>query len=107
SAPVASGALAAVGSSEPAAGSDATTGDCGARPGELVGYWYAGERPPGGAGEVVVLPHAVNVRAAYPEPANRFDARTPVRCVLGAGARVRLSADPIPVPRDSWWVPLI
>src|SRR5690606_36610154 len=108
-------ALAAVGYVEPAAvpsvaaapGPDAASGDCGARPGELVGYWYAGEQPPGDAGEVAVLSHAVNVRAAYPDATNRFDARAPVRCVLGAGSRVRLSKEPIPVPRESWWVPLI
>lgn len=86
---------------------DGGAGDCGARPGELVGYWYAGERPPGSAGEVVVMPHAVNVRADYPDADNQFDARAPVRCVIGAGTRVRLSADPIPVPRESWWVPLV
>lgn len=104
-------ALAAAGYVEPdtitASGSEtAAAGDCGTRPGELIGYWYAGPQPPGHAGEVVVVPHSVNVRADYPDTHNHFDARAPVRCVLGAGARVRLSREPIPVPRESWWVPL-
>lgn len=72
----------------------------------IVGYWYAGAQPPGRAGDLVVVPHAVNVRADYPNRGNRFDARSTVRCVLEAGDTVRLSRDPIAVPKDRYWVPL-
>lgn len=70
------------------------------------GYWYAGGERPGQAGEEVVLSHAVNVRADYPDRHNAYDARAPVRCVLQQGERVRLTRDPILVPGGKWWVPL-
>jgi hypothetical protein len=72
----------------------------------VVGYWYAGENAPGAAGEVVVMDHSVNVRADYPDHHNAYDARSSVRCQLANGDKIRLTADPILVPGDRYWVPL-
>ena len=75
--------------------------------GGVVGYWYAGEMAPGTAGETVTVPHAVNVRADYPDVHNNFDARAHINCVLQEGDVVRLSRDPILVPADRYWIPLM
>ena len=72
----------------------------------VVGYWYAGESAPGAAGEVVVVPHSVNVRADYPDRHNSYDARAAIRCQLASGDRIQLTAEPILVPGDRYWVPL-
>jgi hypothetical protein len=72
----------------------------------VVGYWYAGEAAPGEAGEVVVVPHSVNVRADYPDRHNSYDSRAAVRCQLASGDRIQLTAEPILVPGDRYWVPL-
>jgi len=73
----------------------------------VVGYWYAGDTAPGIAGETVTVPHAVNVRADYPDVHNNFDARAHINCVLQEGDVVRLSKDPILVPADRYWIPLV
>ena len=75
--------------------------------GELVGYWYAGEEPPGTQGCTVTLGHAVNVRVDYPDVHNRFDARSTVTCVLQEGDVVRLTAAAVKVPGNAYWIPLI
>ncbi|NCG18531.1 MAG: hypothetical protein GWP91_05920 [Rhodobacterales bacterium] len=75
--------------------------------GELVGYWYAGEEPPGTQGSTVTLGHAVNVRVDYPDVHNRFDARSTVTCVLQEGDVVRLTAAAVKVPGNAYWIPLI
>ena len=84
---------------------DTVPGRCGGGPGEVVGYWYAGATAP--TGEVLTMPETVNVRAAYPERANDWDARSPIRCVLHAGDLVRLSQQPVHVDGDRYWVPLV
>ncbi len=80
---------------------------CKGQAGEIVGYWYAGATAPGAAGDTITVPQDVNVRADYPDKHNGYDARTPVRCTLGAGDRITLGADPILVPGDRYWVPLV
>lgn len=80
-------------------------GRCGGGPGEVVGYWYAGTTPP--RGDVHTLAQTVNVREAYPARGNAWNARAPVRCVLDAGDRVRLSMRPVHVDGDRYWVPLV
>ncbi len=84
----------------------ASLGDCVGRPDEQIGWWYAGTQRPGQAGDVIELAAGVNVRAYPPSASNHFDSRGPVRCVLPEGARIRLTADALSVPKDSWWVPL-
>ncbi len=79
---------------------------CAEGPEGLVGYWYAGADRPGGAGDLVEVPHEINVRADYPDEHNRFNARAEVQCILQPGEMVRLSVDPIRVPGDAYWVPL-
>jgi len=79
---------------------------CRGRPGELVGYWYAGRVSPGKAGDRITVPQDLNVRADYPDRHNNFDARTSVRCTLAEGAPLVLSAAPIAVPGGAYWVPL-
>ncbi|MFT5682869.1 MAG: hypothetical protein ACI8RZ_003793 [Myxococcota bacterium] len=83
-----------------------STGRCRAGKGTLIGYWYAGAERPGGAGSSVSIPVTVNVRADYPDEHNRFNARADIRCVLHQGDRLTLTADPIRVPGQRYWVPL-
>ena len=78
-----------------------------AKSGAVVGYWYAGAVAPGQAGSTIEIDSSVNVRADYPDRHNDYDARSDVRCVLKAGDLVRLSKDPIMVPGDRYWVPLV
>ncbi len=86
--------------------SRASTGRCRAGQGELIGYWYAGADAPGAAGATISVPVTVNVRADYPDEHNRFNARADVQCVLLEGDRLTLTADPIRVPGQRYWVPL-
>ncbi|MEC7946689.1 MAG: effector-associated domain EAD1-containing protein [Myxococcota bacterium] len=81
-------------------------GRCTVEGGGIVGYWYAGRTAPAAAGETLVMPNSVNVRADYPDKHNRFDARTALRCTLSVGDKVRLTAEPIAVPGGAFWVPL-
>lgn len=83
-----------------------STGRCRAGSGELIGYWYAGADAPGSAGSTISVPVTVNVRADYPDEHNRFNARADVQCVLHEGDRITLTADPIRVPGQRYWVPL-
>ncbi len=48
----------------------------------------------------------VNVRSKYPSRANGFNKRAPVRCILKRGDKVRLTAEPILVPGNHYWVPI-
>ena len=79
---------------------------CRGAPGELVGYWYAGATPPGGKGDRITVPRDLNVRADYPDRHNNYDRRAPIRCTLGVGQSLVLTADPIAVPGGAYWVPL-
>ena len=101
------------GSSQPAASKAAATatdadwvGNCRGQEGELVGYWYAGSASPGKKGDIITIPRDLNVRADYPDSHNNYDRRTPIRCTLGVGKKLELTADPIAVPGDAYWVPL-
>lgn len=82
-------------------------GRCGGSRGEVVGYWYAGEERPGQKGTTIEMDGAVNVRADYPDVHNGFEKRSAVKCVLQSGDRVTLEAEPIRVPGDAYWVPLV
>ena len=81
-------------------------GRCTTREGGVVGYWYAGRTSPGAQGATITVAQAVRVRSDYPDVHNQFNARAPIRCFLTPGDTVRLSAAPIHVPGDAWWVPL-
>ena len=74
--------------------------------GDFIGYWYAGEKNPGAVGQVVDVELGVNVRKDYPDAHNNFDKRTKVRCILKRGDKVKLTAAPILVPGNRYWVPL-
>lgn len=71
----------------------------------LVGYWYAGEEPPGSAGTDWTMPETVNVRAAYPSDDNHWSSKSEVRCVLPVGTPVKLG-EPVRVPPGHWWIEL-
>lgn len=73
---------------------------------DFIGYWYAGETSPGLKGEVVTVQLGVNVRQDYPGLHNDFNKRSKVRCILKRGDKVKLTAAPILVPGDRFWVPL-
>lgn len=74
--------------------------------GDFVGYWYAGKKVPGAIGEVINVEVGANVRSKYPNPKNGFEKRAPVRCILKRGDKVKLTAAPILVSGDHYWVPL-
>jgi hypothetical protein len=76
------------------------------KPSDFIGYWYAGDASPGAVGQTVTVEIGVNVRADYPDVHNNFDKRTKVRCILKRGDKVKLTAAPILVPGDRFWVPL-
>ena len=76
------------------------------KPGDFIGYWYAGDESPGAMGQTITVALGVNVRADYPDVHNNFDKRTKVRCILKRGDKVKLTAAPILVPGDRFWVPL-
>ena len=82
-------------------------GRCTLKEGGVVGYWYAGENRPGASGQTITMEYSVNVRADYPDAHNGFNARSPVRCGLLTGDTVKLSQDPILVPGDRYWVPIL
>jgi hypothetical protein len=73
---------------------------------DIVGFWYAGAAHPGAPGDVVTLERSMNVRVDYPDRHNDFDARARIACVLHPGDQVTLSAEPIRVPPNRYWVPL-
>ena len=79
---------------------------CNVGRGELAGYWYAGAEPPGAKGDTIVVETTANVRVDYPDTHNDYDARARVRCLIVAGDHITLSADPIAVPGERYWVPL-
>lgn len=71
-----------------------------------VGWWYAGEKSPGKAGDIITLASSVNVRTDYPRKENRYSMRGKVLCSPQAGTRQRLSANPVDVGGGNWWVPV-
>ena len=75
-------------------------------PGDFIGYWYAGRDAPGAVGEIIDVTLGLNVRSKYPNGKNGFNKRAPVRCILKRGDKVKLTAAPILVPGDHYWVPL-
>ena len=79
---------------------------CKGEPGTLVGYWYAGRESPGQKGDEITVPRDLNVRADYPDSHNDYNRRAEIRCTLGVGQSLVLTADPIRVPGDAYWVPL-
>jgi hypothetical protein len=79
---------------------------CEGPPGEVIGYWYAGETSPGGVGADYTVDGGLNVRVDYPDVHNDFDARSALVCTLGHGWRLRLGHEPIAVPGGAYWVPL-
>lgn len=80
---------------------------CRAPEGQLVGWWWAGEKP-GEAGETITLDVSANVRADYPRPENRYRMSRPILCTLTPGTRQRLSRAPQDAGRGhDWWVPLV
>ena len=79
---------------------------CSGEPGELVGYWYAGRESPGSKGDQIKVPRDHNVRVDYPDRHNNYNRRAKIRCTLGVGQDLVLTADPIRVPGDAYWVPL-
>ena len=91
-----------VGSSSP----DRRRFKCHGRPGEAVGYFYAGRHSPGVPGASFEMKRNVNVRVSYPSEANGWDKGSLIRCVLTPGDRVTLSARPIALPGGHYWVPV-
>jgi len=81
-------------------------GRCDTASGELIGYWYAGRDAPGVSGQAITVPMSVNVRNDYPDRHSGFNKRAPIRCVLHKGDQLTLSAEPILVPGDRYWVPI-
>jgi len=79
---------------------------CHGRPGEAVGYFYAGRHSPGNPGDTHVAARSVNVRVAYPSEANGWDKGARIHCVLRPGDQVTLSAQPIELPGGHYWVPV-
>lgn len=78
---------------------------CSGSPGDVVGYWYAGESSPGSQGATITLTRDARIRADYPHAENHHNARAPEKCVLQAGMSVNLSQAPIDASRGHWWVP--
>ncbi len=74
--------------------------------GDFIGYWYAGAEMPGRQGETIQVKMGVNVRKDYPGHHNDFNKRAKVRCIVKRGDTIKLSAAPILVPPDKYWVPL-
>ena len=74
---------------------------------DLVGYYYFGADAPGTQGDLITIRRDVNVREDYPDHRNGYNKRAEVRCVLEEGDSVRLSMEPILVPGNHYWVPLI
>jgi hypothetical protein len=76
------------------------------KPGQFIGYWYAGTKIPGAQGDLVDVAISVNVRKDYPNGKNGFNKQAPVRCILRRGDKVKLTAAAIGVGRGHYWVPL-
>lgn len=76
------------------------------KPGQFIGYWYAGTEMPGAQGDLVDVGISVNVRKDYPNGKNGFNKQAPVRCILRRGDKVMLTAAAIEVARGHYWVPL-
>lgn len=89
-----------------AAASSVGAGRCTAAQGELIGWWYAGNRNPVQVGATYTLPTHANVRADFPDEHNRFNARTALRCTLFPGDRIQVSHAAKQVPGNAYWVPL-
>jgi hypothetical protein len=80
---------------------------CSGRPGEAVGYWYAGRHSPGSVGDTVVLDRSINVRKEHPSPDNGWFKNAKIRCVLKPGDHATLSAAPVVLPGGHYWVPVL
>jgi hypothetical protein len=78
---------------------------CRGRPGEAVGYWYAGRLSPGLAGTSVVLDRSVYVRRELPAASNGWSARTKAVCSLVPGDKIVLRPA-VELEGGHWWVPL-
>jgi hypothetical protein len=76
------------------------------KPGQFIGYWYAGKKIPGQVEELIDIAISVNVRQDYPSGKNGFNTKAPVRCILRRGDKVKLTAAAIEVGRGHYWVPL-
>jgi hypothetical protein len=76
------------------------------KPGQFIGYWYAGTEVPGAPGDLVDVAISVNVRKDYPNGKNGFNKQAPVRCILRRGDKVKLTDAAIEVGRSHYWVPL-
>jgi len=92
-----------VGSSSPDRGRSTK---CHGRPGEAVGYFYAGRHSPGPPGTSFVMKRNVNVRADYPSATNGWDKGATIRCVLAPGDRVTVSDAAIELPGGHYWIPV-
>ncbi|GDX81039.1 hypothetical protein LBMAG42_28500 [Deltaproteobacteria bacterium] len=111
--PVAPAPSAAVASPAPSAVAKGATitrlpvGCTGAPAGEIVGYWYAGEKKPGEQGETVTLDRDARVRVDYPRRENHNNFQTHERCVLPRGTRVKVEQGPFDASKGRWWVPVV
>ena len=76
------------------------------KPGQFIGYWYAGKEQPGQPGELIDIGISVNVRRDYPNGKNGFNTKASVRCILRRGDLVKLTGAAIEVGRSHYWVPL-
>jgi len=76
------------------------------KPGQFIGYWYAGKEMPGAQGDLVDVGISVNVRKDYPNGRNGFNKQAPVRCILRRGDKVKLTAAGMEVGRSHYCVPL-
>lgn len=99
---------------KPAAAQPSTTpaptgrvGTCSGKPGEVLGYWYAGTTSPGTLGQTITLSRDARVRAEYPRAENGHNAASREVCVLTRGTKMTLSAAPIDASRGHWWVPVV
>lgn len=82
-------------------------GTCNGKPGEVLGYWYAGTTSPGTLGQTITLGRDARVRAEYPRAENGHNAAAREVCVLTRGTKMTLSAAPIDASRGHWWVPVV
>jgi len=89
----------------PVPGTPGSRGRCSGEPGEVVGYWFAGEQSPGAVGETYTVDGGINVRADYPSSKNGFQL-APAVCALGHGWSVRIGLEPIFISGGAYWVPL-
>lgn len=82
------------------------SGRCTVPDGGLVGYYYAGREAPGSKGQTIRVDRTAYVRADYPDRHNRYDRKAAVRCSVLEGDQLLLTAAPIQVPGDAYWVPV-